>query len=54
MVNKFSLAGNKFMPEIHSKSLNLLVVFVDHLLKTKKYFKNLMKQKIQNIFTKMN
>ena len=54
MVNKFSLAGNTFTPEIHLKSLNLLMVFVYHLLKTKKYFKNLMKQELQNIFTKMN
>ena len=33
---------------------DLLTVPVDHLLKTKKEFKNLMKQEIQAIFTKMN
>ena len=36
------------MPEMHLKQ-NLLIVVVDHLLKTKKEFKNFKKQKIQEI-----
>ena len=35
------------MPEMH-------IVLVDRLLKIKKEFKNLKKQEIQAIFTKMN
>ena len=52
--NTFLLAGDKFMPEMHAKKPDLLLVLVDHLLKTKKEFKNLKKQEIQAIFTKMN
>ena len=54
MVNKFLLAGDKFMPEMHLKKTDLLTVLVGHLLKTKKEFKNLKKQEVQAIFTKMN
>ena len=42
------------MPEMHLKKTDLLTVLVGHLLKTKKEFKNLKKQEIQVIFTKMN
>ena len=35
-VNKFSLAGDKFMPEIHL-GLDLYIALEGHLLKTKKY-----------------
>ena len=54
IVNTLLLARDKFMPEMHLNSLDLLTVLVDHLLKTKKGFKNLNKQEIQNIFTEMN
>ena len=54
IVNKFLLAGDKFMPEMHLKQPGFIIVLVDHLLKTKKEFKNLKKQDIQAIFTKMN
>ena len=54
IVNKFLLAGDKFMPEIHLKQPDLLILLVEHLLKTKKEFKNLKKQEIRAIFTKMN
>ena len=60
IVNKFLLADDKFMPEIHLKSykfmpkMHLLIVLVDHLLKIKNEFINLKKQEIQAIFTKMN
>ena len=53
IVNKFLLTGEKFMPEMHLKLLDLLIVFVGHLLRTKKEFKNFKKQEIQAIFTKM-
>ena len=55
-VNKFLLAGVKFMPEMHLKQpgLDLLIVLADHLRKTKKEFKNLKKLEIQAIFTKTN
>ena len=54
IVNKFLLTGEKFMPEMHLKHLDLLIVFADHLLRTKKEFKNFKKQEIQNIFTEMS
>ena len=52
IVNKFLLAGGKFMPEMHLKQQHLLIVLVDQLLETKNEFKNLKKQEIQAIFTK--
>ena len=54
IVNKFLLAGDKFMPEMHLKQPGFTYSALDHLLKTKKEFKNLKKQEIQDIFTKMN
>ena len=54
IVNKFLLGGDKFMPEMHLKHPDLLIALVDHLLETKKEFKNLKKQEIETIFTKMN
>ena len=43
LINKFLLAGDKFMPEI-------LIVLVDHLLGMKKEFKSLKKLLIQTIY----
>ena len=44
IVNKFLLAGDKFMSEMQLKdNLYLLIVLVDHLQKTKKEFRNLCK-----------
>ena len=54
IVNKFLLAGDKFMPEMHLRQPDLLIVLVVHLLKINKEFKNLKKQEIQAIFIKMN
>ena len=54
IVNKFLLAGDKFMPEMHLKQPGFTYSALDHLLKTKKEFKNLKKQEIQAIFTKIN
>ena len=41
------------MPEIHLKQPGLIIVLTDNLKKIKE-FKNLKKQEIQDIFTKMN
>ena len=54
IVNKFLLAGDKFMPEMHLRQPQFCIVLLDCLLKIKKEFKNLKKQEIQAIFTKMN
>ena len=54
IVNKFLLAGDKFMREMHLNNQDLLIVLVDHLLKTEEELKNLKKQETQTIFTKMN
>ena len=45
--NKFLLAGDKFMPEMH-------IVLVDHSRKTKKEYKSLKKQEIHDIFINTN
>ena len=50
IVNKFLLAGDEFMSEMHLR----LIVLVDHLQKTKKEYKNLKKQEIHDIFIKTN
>ena len=42
------------MAEMHLNRPNLLIVLVNHLLKTEKEFKNLNKQEIQDLFTKTN
>ena len=52
IVNKFLLAGDKFIPEVHLKQ----PVFTYSACgkNSKKEFKNSKKQEIQVIFTKMN
>ena len=57
IVNKFLLAGDKFILEMHFKNffknLNLLIVLQSLwtiLLKTRKEFKNSKKQEIQDIY----
>ena len=52
--NKFLLAGDKFMPEMHLKQTRLVTVLAYHLPKIKKEFKNLKKQKIHTIFREKN
>ena len=52
IVNKFLLPGDKFMPEMHLKQPGL--VLVDHLQKINQESKNLKKQEIRVIFTKMS
>ena len=51
IVNKFLLAGDKLMPEADLKQPGLPIALADHLLRTKKEFKNLKKQEMQAIFT---
>ena len=52
IVNKFLLAGDMFMPELHLKpGFTLLVV---HLPETKKELKSLCRLEIQILFTEMN
>ena len=50
IINKFLLAGDQFMPEMHLDilvnlvNLDLHIVLVEHLLKRKKGYKNTKKQ----------
>ena len=53
IVNKLSLAGDKFMPEVHLKLPGFTYSACGPFTKNKE-FKNLKKQEIQTIFTKMN
>ena len=46
IVNKFLLAGDRFMPEMHLRQPDLLIVLVDHLREINKEFKHLCKQEI--------
>ena len=46
VVNKFLLAGDKFIPKMHLNSPDLHIVLVDHLLKIQKEYKNIKKQEI--------
>ena len=54
IVNNFLLAGDKFMPEMHVRQLDLHIVLADHLQKANKEYKHLKKQEIHDIFIKTN
>ena len=54
IVNKFLLAGDKFMPEMHLKQPVYNYSACGPFTKNKERIKNLKKQEIQAIFTKMN
>ena len=54
IVNKFLLAGDKFMPEMHLKQSEFTYSACQPFTKNKERFKNLKKQEIQTIFTKLN
>ena len=54
IVNKFSLAGYKFMPEMRLKQPEFTYSACGQFTKKNKEFKNLCKQEIQIIFTKIN
>ena len=53
IVNKFLLAGDKFMPEIYLRQPGFTYSACGPFTKNKE-FKNLKKQEIQAIITKMN
>ena len=54
IVNKFFLDDDNFNPKIHFKQPGFTYSVCGPFTKTKKEFKNLKKQEIQAIFTKMN
>ena len=54
IVNKFLLAGDKFMPEMHLKQPGFTYSACGPFTKNKERIQNLKKQEIQAIFTKMN
>ena len=54
IVNKFLLAGDKFMAEMLLKQPGFTYSACEPFTKTKKEFKNLKKREIQTIFTKRN
>ena len=54
IVNKFLLAGDKFMPEMHLRQPGFTYSACGHLQKKKKEYKNLKKQEIHNIFIRTN
>ena len=53
-VNKFLLAGHKLMPKMHVRQPGFTYSPCRPFIKTKKENKNLKKQEIQVIFTKMS
>ena len=54
IVNKFLLAGDKFMPEMHLKQPGFTFSACGPFTKTKKEYKNSKKQEIYDIFIKTN
>ena len=54
IVNKFLLAGDKFMPETHLRQPGFTFSACGTFTKSKKEYKSLNKLEIQDIFTKMN
>ena len=54
IVNKFLLAGERFMPEMHLKQHGFTYSACGPVTTNNKEFKNLCKQEIQIISTKMN
>ena len=54
IVNKFLLAGDKFMPEMHLKQAGFTYSACGPFTKNKERIQNLKKQEIQAIFIKMN
>ena len=53
-VNKFLLAGDKFMPEMHLRQPGFTYSACGPFTKLKERIKNLNKQVIRDIFIKMN
>ena len=54
IVNKFLLAGDKFMPEKHSRHPGFTYSTCQTFKKAKKKYTNLKKQEIHDIFIKTN
>ena len=54
IVNKFLLAGHKFMPEMRLRQPGFTYSACGPFTKVKKEYKSLSKPEIQEIFTKMN
>ena len=54
IVNKFLLAGDKFMPEMHLKQPGFTFSACGPFTKTKKEYKNSKKLEIYHIFIKTN
>ena len=54
IVNKFLLAGDMFMPEMHLRQPLFTYSACGPFTKNKKEYNNLKKQEIQNIFIKTN
>ena len=54
IVNKFLLAGDNFMPEMHLKQPGFTYNVCGPFARNKQRIKNLCKHKIQIIFTRMN
>ena len=54
IVNKFLLAGDKFMPEMHLKQPGFTYIACGPFTKNKERIQSLKKQEIQAIFIKMN
>ena len=54
IAHKFLIAGEKFMPEMHLRQPGFTYSAWEPFTKKKKKFKNLKKQEIQGIFSKMN
>ena len=53
-MNKFLLAGDTFMPEMHLRQPGFSYSTCGPFTKNKKEYKSLNKLEIQDIFTKMN
>ena len=54
IINKFLLAGDKFMPEMHLRQLQFTYSSCGLFTKKNEEPKNLKKKEIHDIFTEMN
>ena len=54
IVNKFSLAGDRLIPEMNLRQPGFTYSLVEHLQKIKKEYENLKKQEIYDTFIKKN
>ena len=54
IVNRFSLAGDKFMPEMHLRQPEFTYSAFELFTKNEKGYRNLKKQEIHDIYIKTN